>query len=127
MNTTYTLDAVDANSGTQGGEVDLKLVDQLDGTTNNIKLKGKGPFIDVSQTIPNQIDFEVFSGSDANFVFTQSVPATTWTITHNLDKFCSVSVVSDGNQLKYGNISYTNSNSLTITFSAAFSGKAYLN
>ncbi len=127
INTTYTLTAVDASRGTQGGVVDLKLTDQLDGTISNVKLKGKGNFIDISQTITNQIDFEVFSGSDANFVFTQSVPATTWIINHNLDKFCSVNVVSDSNVIKYGNVTYINSNSLTITFSAAFSGKAYLN
>jgi len=128
INTTYTLTAVDANSGTQGGEVDLKLIDQLDGTINNIKLKGKGNFIDVSQTLTNQVDFEVVNiPTDANFVFNQSVPSTTWNIPHNLDKFCSVEVVSDSNVIKYGNVTYINSNSLTITFSAPFSGKAYLN
>lgn len=128
INTTYTLTAVDANTGTQGGEVDLKLTDQLDGTVNNIKLKGKGNFIDISQTLTNQVDFEVVNiPTDANFIFTQSIPATNWTITHNLDKFCSVEVVSDSNVVKYGNVTYINSNSLTITFSAAFSGKAYLN
>lgn len=128
INTTYTLTAVDANTGTQGGEVDLKLTDQLDGTINNVKLKGKGNFIDISQTITNQVDFEVVNiPTDANFIFNQSIPATTWNITHNLDKFCSVEVVSDSNVVKYGNVTYINSNSLTITFSAAFSGKAYLN
>lgn len=128
INTTYTLTAVDANTGTQGGEVDLKLTDQLDGTINNVKLKGKGNFIDISQTLTNQVDFEVVNiPTDANFIFTQSIPSTTWTITHNLDKFCSVEVVSDSNVIKYGNVTYNNTNSLTITFSAAFSGKAYLN
>ena len=120
--------AVDANTGTQGGEVDLKLTDQLDGTVNNIKLKGKGNFIDISQTLTNQVDFEVVNiPTDANFIFNQSVPSTTWNITHNLDKFCSVEVVSSSNIIKYGNVTYINSNSLTITFSAPFSGKAYLN
>ena len=128
INTTYTLTATDANSGTQGGEVDLKLIDQLDGTINNIKLKGKGNFIDVSQTLTNQVDFEVVNiPTDANFIFNQSIPSTTWTITHNLGKFCSVEVVSASHIIKYGNVTYINSNSLTITFSAPFSGKAYLN
>jgi len=127
VNTTYTLTATDANSGTQGGEVDLKLTDS-DGVVNNVKLKGKGNFIDVSQTIPNQVDFNVVNiPTDANFIFNQSIPATTWNITHNLDKFCSVEVVSSSNVIKYGNVTYNNTNSLTITFSAAFSGKAYLN
>lgn len=128
INTTYTLTAVDANTGTQGGEVDLKLTDQLDGTVNNIKLKGKGNFIDISQTLTNQVDFEVINiPTGGNFIFTQSIPASTWNITHTLNKFCSVEVVSDSNVVKYGSITYVDKNNLTITFSAAFSGKAYLN
>lgn len=127
VNTTYTLTATDANSGTQGGEVDLKLTDS-DGAVNNIKLKGKGNFIDVSQTLTNQVDFEVVNiPTDANFIFNQSIPSTDWRITHNLDKFCSVEVVSSSNIIKYGNVTYIDSNSLKITFSAPFSGRAYLN
>ena len=64
---------------------------------------------------------------DKNFVFTQNAPATTWTITHNLNKFPSVSVVDSANEIVYGEVIYTNTNSLTVTFTAAFSGKAYLN
>lgn len=127
INTTYTLTATDANTGTQGGEVDLKLIDN-EGGVDTIKLKGKGNFIDISQTVTNQVDFEVINvPTDANFVFNQNIPSETWEITHNLDKFCSVEVVSDSNVVKYGNVTYTDSNRLTITFSAPFSGKAYLN
>jgi len=67
------------------------------------------------------------SAGDKNFVFTQGTPATTWTITHNLNKFPSVSVVDSANEIVYGEVIYTNTNSLTVTFTAAFSGKAYLN
>ena len=127
VNTTYTLTAVDSGSVAQGGEVDLQLKDS-DAVVNNIKLKGKSQYIDISQTIPNQVDFEIINiPTDANFIFTQSIPSTTWSITHNLDKFCSVTVVSDSNQIMIGDVSYLNTNSLIITFSAAFSGKAYLN
>tara|TARA_R110002020_G_scaffold463609_1_gene683737 strand:- start:1523 stop:2029 length:507 start_codon:yes stop_codon:yes gene_type:complete len=127
INTTYTLTAVDSGSAAQGGEVDLQLKDS-DGVVNNVKLKGKSQYIDISQTIPNQVDFEIVNiPSDANFIFTQSIPSVTWNITHDLDKFCSVTVVSDSNQIMIGDVNYLNTNSLTITFSAAFSGKAYLN
>lgn len=62
-----------------------------------------------------------------NFVFTQSIPSTTWLVSHDLNKFCSVTVVSDSNNVMIGNVTYNSLNQLTITFSAAFSGKAYLN
>jgi hypothetical protein len=64
---------------------------------------------------------------DKNFVYTQSVPSTLWTITHNLDKFPSVSVVNINNVTMYGNVVYLNENELQIEFSAGFSGKAYMN
>ena len=66
-------------------------------------------------------------GGDLNFTFTQGAPATTWTITHNLGKFPSVSVVDTADTQVYGEVEYIDDNSLRITFSAAFGGKAYLN
>jgi hypothetical protein len=67
------------------------------------------------------------SDGDLNFTFNQPTPATTWSITHNLGKNPSVSVVDSAGTLVYGEVDYINDNSLIITFSAAFSGKAYLN
>jgi|TARA_R110000772_G_scaffold231316_1_gene342035 hypothetical protein len=64
---------------------------------------------------------------DKTFIFTQSIPQTVWNITHNLNKFASVTVVSDQNQVMIGNVSYINANTVQLTFSAPFSGKAYFN
>ena len=64
---------------------------------------------------------------DKNFVYTQAAPAITWTITHNLEKYPSVSIVNSSNQLGYGQVNYISLNQLTVTFSAAFAGKAFLN
>lgn len=76
-------------------------------------------------------NFTLASASDKTFVFEQGVPAATWTIQHNLGKFPSVSVVDTANtangQVYYGDVKYTDSNNLTVTFASAFSGKAYLN
>ena len=71
--------------------------------------------------------FTLSAGGDKNYVFVQGVPETTWTIQHNLQKFPSVSVVNNNNVLIYGDTTYTDTNNLTINFSAGFSGKAYLN
>ena len=76
-------------------------------------------------------NFTLASASDKTFVFTQGVPATTWTIQHNLGKFPSVGVVDTASvangQLYYGDVKYIDSNNLTVTFASQFSGKAYLN
>lgn len=65
--------------------------------------------------------------ADKTFEFTQAVPSATWSIQHSMDKFPAVVVVNNNNVVMYGNITYTDTNNLTINFSAGFSGKAYLN
>lgn len=121
VNTTYTLTStVDAINNI----ADIDLTDS-DGAKTTVKLKG-GQGITLTQPASNEITIASLN-DDANFVFTQGIPSATWNITHNLDKFPSVSVADTANQLMYGDTEYINENSLTITFSAPFSGKAYLN
>jgi len=121
VNTTYTLTStVDAINNV----ADIDLTDS-DGAKTTVKLKG-GTGITLNQPASNEITIASLN-DDANFVFTQSIPSAIWNITHNLGKFPSVSVVDTADQLMYGNTEYFNQNSLTITFSAPFSGKAYLN
>ena len=67
------------------------------------------------------------SDVDKNFVFTQGVASNTWTINHNLEKFPSVTVVDSADNVVIGSITHTNINSLTVSFSSTFSGKAYIN
>lgn len=73
------------------------------------------------------IDLEELICKTGTFVFTQSSPVSVWTITHNLGRFPSVTVVDSLNQVVVGDVAYTNSNILTITFQEAFAGYAYLN
>ena len=121
VNTTYTLTStVDAINNI----ADIDLTDS-DGAKTTVKLKG-GQGITLTQPASNEITIASLN-DDANFVFTLGIPSATWNITHNLDKFPSVSVADTANQLMYGDTEYINENSLTITFSAPFSGKAYLN
>jgi len=61
------------------------------------------------------------------YTHTQGAAATGWYISHNLLKFPAVTVVDSSGNLVEGAIQYINNNSLEINFTAAFSGKAYLN
>lgn len=67
------------------------------------------------------------NAGDKTFVFTQTVPSTTWTVQHNLAKFPSITVVDTGQTVVVGDYTYTDNNNATLKFSAAFAGKAYLN
>jgi hypothetical protein len=61
------------------------------------------------------------------YVFVQSTPSATWTINHDLNKYPSVSIVDSANDEVIGEVNYTSTTQVVISFSAAFSGKAFLN
>ena len=62
-----------------------------------------------------------------NYAHDQPLASSTWTIVHNMGKNPSVSVVDSSGDEVEGEVNYVSSNQLTISFTAAFSGKAYLN
>lgn len=68
------------------------------------------------------------SGSgDLNYRHVQMSASTTWVIVHNLAKFPSVSIVDSIGDNIVGDVIYDSGNQVTVTFSAAISGEAYLN
>lgn len=86
-------------------------------------------FLNGSGAIETDEDYfiSLISDVDKSFEFMQSVPSSTWTINHNLGKYPSVSVVNNNNILIYGETTYIDKDNLTVSFSAGFSGKAFLN
>lgn len=64
---------------------------------------------------------------DAFYLHDQMIAASTWNITHNLDKYPSVTVVTSAGDEVEGDVTYPSINTVQINFSAAFGGKAYLN
>tara|TARA_Y100000004_G_C8613297_1_gene285654 strand:- start:138 stop:479 length:342 start_codon:yes stop_codon:yes gene_type:complete len=102
----------------------------------------------------NVTDNDIFIGSDANdglstktytavsvadylfgtgrfaastYTHNQNIAASTWTITHNLQRRPSITIVDSSDNVIYGHATYTSENLITLTFSSAFTGKAYLN
>jgi hypothetical protein len=73
------------------------------------------------------LDLEDILVDKRTFTRCFEVASDLWTITHNLGSYPSVTVVDSGNTVVIGEVDYTNANILTITFSAAFSGCAFLN
>lgn len=96
-------------------------------------------FIDLAETepdlgVPSAAGKVLSSDTSGNrtwvatsYEHTQGVAASVWTITHNLGFNPNVTVIDSSGTIYEGEIAYnTNRNSLTVTFTAAFSGKAYL-
>ena len=64
---------------------------------------------------------------DKHYTYTQRIPSDEWSIVHNLNKYPSVTVVDSGGSVVVGETVYIDNNNIQITFSSAFSGKAYCN
>lgn len=68
----------------------------------------------------------VYSDENKRYVHTQATPTTTWTINHPLGGFPSVTVVDSAKTVVYGMVTYVSESQVVLTFSAPFSGNAYL-
>lgn len=64
-----------------------------------------------------------FKGS---YVFAQNTPSALWVINHNLSSKPAVTVEDSSHNIIEGDVRYVDDNNLTITFTAPFSGNAYL-
>jgi hypothetical protein len=62
-----------------------------------------------------------------HYTHNQTLASSTWTIVHNMGKNPSVSIVDSSGDEVEGEVMHVSNNQLTISFSAQFSGKAYLN
>jgi hypothetical protein len=69
---------------------------------------------------------DLFTLPESVHVHTQNSPSSSWVIQHNLEFFPNVTVVDSGETQVEGNVIYNNINRVTIEFSTAFAGKAYL-
>lgn len=86
---------------------------------------GTTPAVTITGTAPSQtLNFVLPTGGI--YTHNQGSSSSTWTITHNLGYFPSVTVVDNGNNVVIGDVSYISANQVSISFSASFGGKAYL-
>ena len=102
--------------GVQGGGVSLQDVEDLIanstiGTTDELTEGSTNKYFTVGRVSYEHIQDEVSKD---------------WVIVHNLGFRPNVTVVDSAGTIYEGEIAYTNTTTLTVSFSAAFSGKAFL-
>lgn len=69
-----------------------------------------------------------FAGAgDKHHVHDQSESSATWVVSHNMGKFPAVHIVLSDGSYGFGEITYTDTNNLTISLGQITEGKAYLN
>ena len=64
---------------------------------------------------------------DKHYTHIQATPSSEWMVTHNLGKYPSVEVVDSAGTVVVGEYTNIDTNTMLLTFSGAFSGKAYFN
>lgn len=104
----------------------LNIGDNIQGTLYHERL--------VHRDLPDQHPISAITGleeallnADKTFVFEQGSASDTWNITHNLDKYPSVTVVDSAGNEVIAEVTYTDTNKCVVKMTAAFKGKAYLN
>jgi hypothetical protein len=82
----------------------------------------------VNQDAQNQVVVRIggAGGNARRHVHTQSSPSTTWVINHTLGGKPSVTVVDSADTVVIGEVTYNSNSQVTVEFTAAFSGYAYL-
>jgi hypothetical protein len=95
-------------------------------------VEGEGPDVTIEVVEQNVVISEAVVGlqgtsGDKHYQHVQATPSATWSITHNLGKRPSVTVVDSGGNEWITKVEHVSDNALVIRFTAPFSGNAYLN
>ncbi len=67
------------------------------------------------------------AGNSATYEHAQSLPEQVWTITHNLNRYPSVTTVRSDGSNGWADVVYVDANTITVTFGGAQAGRAFLN
>jgi len=93
-------------------------------------VEGQNPDVSIAVTEQVVVISEAvvgIPGDDKHFTFDQATPSATWTISHNLNKRPSVTVVDSGGNEWQTAVEHISPNQCVVRFSAPFAGRAYLN
>ena len=97
------------------------------GTQGTAGLQGiSGAALDNTDDLTEGTTNKYFTVARVSYDHMQGAASSSWSITHNLGFKPNVTVIDSAGNIVEGEIAYTNSNSLTVSFQSAFSGNAYL-
>ena len=115
-------------AGTQGVQgLQGTLGTGTQGTQGTAGLQGiSGAALDNTDDLTEGTTNKYFTVGRVSYDHMQGAASSSWAITHNLGFKPNVTVIDSAGNIVEGEIAYTNSNSLTVSFQSAFSGNAYL-
>lgn len=101
----------------------MNLINQTVQTLSAYQLAVQNGFTGTEEEWLNMIT----SGVDKTYTHIQNALSNTWIINHQLNKYPSVFVVDESNNVIYCNISYVDENNLILNFEVETKGKAFIN
>ena len=123
-------------SGTQGiqgavgaGAQGTQGVQGVDGggiTLQQLQEAISGAALSTTDDLSEGVTNLYFTPARVAYVHTQGASSSSWVINHNLHFYPNVTVQDSAGNIVEGEITYTNSDSLTVSFQTAFSGEAYI-
>ena len=123
----YDIIIQDVRSLGRFGVYTLTALTQVQGNIYNMELEFVTGNNNIQALQYYSIQIDIVEGFDSHYEFVQGVPATTWDITHNLDKFPSISVVDTADTTVIGSYDYVTKDRVILSFSEPFAGRAFLN
>ena len=99
----------------------------VNATSDNYNNLSNKPSINGVTLVGNKTSEELGIVCDKTFAYNQAISSNVWEIKHDLDKYPAITVVDSGGSVVIGEIVYIDKNNVRITFTSAFSGKAYFN
>lgn len=96
---------------------------------NNVVVTDEKNVVIVEQDAPNTVIVRSSSASTINtrrHIHTQASVSTDWVITHTLGGKPSVTIVDSADTVVIGEVKYDSNTQVTVSFTSAFSGFAYL-
>lgn len=81
--------------------------------------------VDQTITLTTESGSTITTTFNTSYIHTQTIAANQWIVNHNLNKYPKVTIVNDINVEVIGDIVYTNTNQVIISFSIPFVGKAF--
>lgn len=97
-----------------------------DGQTQPEPANIRGPQGDAAEIDYDELAQHIDVAGMTTFTHEQALASMTWAIVHNLGFYPSVAAVTYGGNQIIGDVQYLDKNSLTVEFTVALSGFAYL-
>ena len=108
-------------------QINYATVEYVDDAVGGVNSAAEISFIPTSEITSSTVQTAIEElRTRSRYVHDQPSASNIWSITHNMKFYPNVSIVDTALSKVIGEVTYLTENSLTVTFSHSFAGKAYL-